>query len=414
MSEAVLNGDTMSMDNSNKPSFMKWKNMFALFAIVFGLGLWGFLTFGASINPEVHKYALNSYVYGYLFWFLATLGCLALALLHSSINSSWTIAVLRIFEAGSHPLMFGALAFFFIPIRANMDKVYEWVHASPADEILKFKSPYLNQTGFDIRFVVIVAILAFMSYYIQTSSRRQDTSRDLNEAQKRTNFATPCLVIFTILVTFLLTDLAMSLTPHWYSTIYPLWLVVGGCQTALTMAIYLVCSNASKDPYKGSMSPHLTRDLGNMMFVLTMLWGYTSVSQLIILWNGNLPETASFYAHRGGDAKLGWNFIGASTILGCFFIPFVTLLSHRLKRYPERLKNIAIFIFVFRILDVFWIIGAAIPHRQWNTATPSPWDVAGFLIMGCVWFAVMLNRVEKKPLLPQYDDRLLEAKANAH
>ena len=150
------------------------------------------------------------------------------------------------------------------------------------------------------------------------------------------------------------------------------------------------------------------------MFLITMLWGYTSVSQLIILWNGNLPDTAIFYAHRGVDAKLGWNYIGASTILGCFLIPFVTLLSPRIKMYHARLQKIAWFIFTFRFVDVFWIIAASVAMRATPKAIPTLGDGLGIFFMGCVWFAVMLSLVEKQPLLPLYDNRLLEAKANAH
>lgn len=407
MSEAVA--------SSGAPSFLKFKGLATLIGGVSGAGLWAFLMFGSG---EAHKFAMNSYIYGFLFWLILTLGCLALCLLHNSIKSSWTLAVLRIFEAGSSWQMFLVLTIFFLPVVAHLGVVYEWArpefNSHHVDEALAFKHAWLTPKGFMIRGVVYLLILSFMSHMLRRSTNRHDKNLDDKEFQFRTNFASPMLVVFSIVFTFLLTDLAMSLTPHWYSTIYPLWLVIGGSQAALSLGTFLVCSNASKDPYSGSMSPALTKDLGNMMFVLTMLWGYTSVSQLIILWNGNLPETASFYAHRGGDAKLGWNFIGASTILGCFVIPFVTLLSPRVKRYPERLKNIALFIFCFRIVDVFWIIGAAIPERKWDVALPHGFDILGWAVMGFVWFAVMLWGVEKAPLLPLYDNRLKEAKANAH
>lgn len=411
MSEAVMQGDPMVTTQDDKPSFLKWKWMFTLLAVIVGGGVWATLMFGGD------QFALNGFMYGYIFWVAATLGCLALTLLHGSINSSWTLATLRIFEAGCHPLMFAALGFFFIPVRAHMDKVYDWVKPETHDKILEFKRAYLTLggwKGFDARFIFFLGLMAFMSYMMQRSSQRQDKSMADKERQFRTNFGTPGLVVLALIITFFLTDIAMSLTPHWYSTIYPLWLMVGGCQTALALAIVLVCSNADKQPYKDSMSPALTRDLGNMMFVLTMLWGYTSVSQLIILWNGNLPDTAIFYAVRGSDAKLGWNFVGASTILGCFFIPFSSLLSTRLKRYAKRVRNVALFILFFRFVDVFWIIAASVPHRQWNNAMPTAWDAIGLVAMGLVWFAVMLYRVDKAPLLPLYDNRLKEAKANAH
>lgn len=410
MSEAILNGSAAMTDQDSKPGFLKLKPV-AILGSLFALGYWGVLMFSAG-DRQVHL--LNGFMYGFVFWLMATLGCLVLSLVHHSIRSMWTLPVLRVFEAGSHPWMFVALAFFFAPIRAHMDKVYEWVNPKSTDYVVKFKQVYLNQGAFDLRVAAAFLLLGGMSIYLQMSSRRQDKSMDESEAQLRTNVASPCIVFYALITTFLLTDIGMSLTPGWYSTMYPLWLNVGGAQTALTIGILLVTSAANKAPYKDSMSPSLTKDLGNMMFLLTMLWGYTSVSQLIILWNGNLPDTAFFYAHRGVDAKLGWNYIGASTILGCFLIPFVTLLSPRIKMYHARLKKVAIFILCFRFVDVFWIIAASTPHREWDQAWPTLGDGLGVIFLGFVWFAILFSLMEKQPLLPLYDNRLKEAKANAH
>lgn len=407
MSEAVMTNDAMPTSGDNKPNFLGWKSGAGLLGLLAGLGVWAALFFGGD------QTALGGYMFGYIFWVVVTMGCLALTFLHGSINCSWTIATLRIFEAGCHPYMFGALAFFYLPIWKHMDKIYIWVNPGD-DKVLQMKSAYLNEPRVVATFFGIMALMAFGSWVMQSSSRRQDKSLADKERQLRTNFGTPSLVVMALAATVFLTDLAMSLTPHWYSTIYPLWLVIGGCQTALCIAIALVCSNAKKEPYASSMSPSLTKDLGNMMFVLTMLWAYTSVSQLIILWNGNIPETAIFYAHRGSDTRLGWNFLGASTILGCFIIPFSVLLSTRLKRYADRIRNVALFILIFRVIDVYWIIAASVPHRGTLTAVPTLWDVLGFLALGLVWFGMMLNRVATAPLLPQYDPRLKEAKANAH
>jgi len=410
MSEATMDSGSVMEDQSGVPGFLKLKPVF-MFLSLFAVGYWGFLMFGSG---DAHLHMLNSWMYGWIFWLMATLGCLALTLIHHSLRSMWTLPVLRVFEAGSSPWMFGALAFFYAPVRTHMNKVYQWIEPEAHNYVVKFKQAYLNQGFFDVRFVLAFGLLGFISWYLQKSSTRQDKSMDDNEAQLRTNVASPCIVFFAIITTFLLTDVGMSLTPNWYSTMYPLWLIVGGCQTALTIGILLVTSAGDKNPYKASMSPTLSKDLGNMMFLCTMLWGYTSVSQLIILWNGNLPDTAIFYAHRGVDAKLGWNYIGASTILGCFLIPFVTLLSPRIKMYYKRLQKIALFIFVFRFVDVFWIIAASIWHREWNTAIPTIGDIAGVLLLGCVWFAFTLSKMQNHPLLPLYDNRLKEAKANAH
>ena len=397
--------------NDNQPGFTKWTNGATLFA---GIGAVISLVLMFASGAETGKYMLNSWVYGFIFWLLVTLGCLGLSLLHNSIKSSWTLAVLRIFEAGASWQMFVVMFICFLPVLFNLPKVYEWADPAHLDTVLKWKQPYLNVPFFIARLIGYFAFFIWITSFMRRSTVRHDQSQDKKEFQLRSNWATPSMVIYVIALTFLMTDIGMSLNPHWMSTIYGVWLMVGGCQAALALATVLICTNAKKKPYSDVMSPALTKDLGNMMFVLTMLWGYTSVSQLIILWNGNLPETATFFAVRGSDYGLGWNAIGASTILGCFFIPFVTLLAPRVKKYPERLAKIAGLIFVFRMVDIFWVIGASVPHRQWNTAVPTIHDIVGLLTMGAIWFAVMLRIHSKALMLPTYDKRLEEAKANAH
>ena len=409
MSEIALNPSVVQEPASDQPGFLGWKNVSLLLAIV-GSAISLFLIF----NPGTQKFMLNSWIFGFIFWILVTLGCLGLNLLYNSIKGSWSTSVFRLMEAGSSWQMFLTMFICLIPVFIFMPQIYEWADPAHVDLIIQKKSAYLNVPGFIIRSAIFMLFWATISAGLRAAGLRQEKTGDLKIEQSRTNWATPGMVGFVLTLTFALTDWGMSLTPHWYSTIYGLWLMVGGCQAALSLCTVLVCTNADKKPYNTIITPALTKDLGNMMFVLTMLWGYTSVSQMLILWNGNLPDTASFYAHSGTDAGLWWNAIGMSTIIGCFVVPFVILNAPRVKRYPKLLAKIAGWIFVFRIVDIFWIIGAALPHRATNTAMPTGYDVLSFLTFGAIWFAVFTWQVGKVPLFPGFDRRLQEMKLNAH
>ncbi len=412
MSATVSNPNAVPVVESDQPSFLrggKLKNISTLLAIVLGIAS-AVVMFGTNQQ----QYMLNSWVFAFMFWALLSLGCLGLNLLYNSVKGSWTSAVVRLMEAGSSWQMWLTLFLVFVPVLLNLPQVYEWADPNHIDYILRKKAPYLNTTHFTIRVIAFMLLWAALSAGLRASGLRQEKTGDKNEEQRRANWATPGILVFVLTLTFAVTDWGMSLTPHWYSTIYGLWLMVGGAQAALSLTTLLVCLNATKKPYNEVVAPALTKDLGNMMFVLTMLWGYTSLSQLLIIWNGNLPETTTFYVHRGSDAGLGWAAIGASTMIGCWLVPFMTLLSPRIKRYPIRLARIAGWIFVFRIVDLFSIIGAAVPHRATPTAVPTLHDALAFLTIGAIWFAVWSRRIEKAPLLPGYDRRLQEMKLHAH
>ena len=152
------------------------------------------------------------------------------------------------------------------------------------------------------------------------------------------------------------------------------------------------------------MSPKLTLDLGNMMLTLTLFFSYLSFSQYLIIWSGNVPETASYYHTR---AQGGWIWIGLSMVALQFFIPFLMLINPITKRYPNKLMVVAAWIFIVRIIDSYWIVLPAFPNRV--TPTPMLTDLLAFATLGAIWFAVFAGQIKKAPLLPVYDQRLKEA-----
>jgi hypothetical protein len=88
------------------------------------------------------------------------------------------------------------------------------------------------------------------------------------------------------------------------------------------------------------------------------------------------------------------------------------LISPTTKKRPERLMRVALFIFVLRILEVYWYI---IPffHTR-HTPMITLWDVIAFVGLGGIFFAVFGSQIRQAPLLPNYDQRLKEMAKHAH
>lgn len=393
-------------ESSLAPSFLGWG---AGMATIGALGLIASLVL--MFIPGHQGFMLNSWTMGFIFWILISLGCLGLNLLYYSVKGSWIAGILRLTEAGGSATMFLVFLGLALPIFFGIGHIYEWVHHTVGDHILMKKAPYLNVPGFISRSVIFLLFWAGLAYFTRKSSLRSDKDGSKVEEQWRSNYATPGLPFYVLTLTFALTDWGMSLTPHWSSTIYGVWLMIGGVLGALSLCTMLLCTNANRAPFSNYVAPAFTKDLGNMMFAFTMLWAYTSVSQLIIIWNGNLPEYASYYARRSTE---WWNVIGMMTIVGQFMVPFLVLLSPRVKRYPQRLARIAGWIFVVHIIDVFGIIGRSLPERPWSYALPSAYDGLAFVTIGAIWFAIFCSQAKKAPLMAQYDRRLEEAKHHAH
>lgn len=374
-----------------------------LLAVVIGIA-------GFAMMGQDKEQFLQSYLMGWLFWMFLTLGCMGFVLLHHTIRGVWGLSVLRLFEAGSSPLMFALLGLAFIPILANMGSLYEWTNHTfmQSHPALRYKQWYLNPNSFMIRQAVYFAFWIGVSAFLRNSSLKQDETRNEKMAQARMNLSAVCLPVFVIVFTLAVTDWAMSLDAHWFSQIFGAWLLVGGCLTAMALMNLIVMSNSDKEPYKSVMNPGLSRDLGNMMLVFTLLWAYTSLSQFLIIWSGNLPEYNKYYVSRTHG---GWDTMGLFLIAGQFLLPFILLLAPRTKAVPGLLGLLALWILLVRVVDTFWILAPF--FRQQGVEVHWGLDLVAFGFVGALWVAAFSNRFGQGAIIPAHDARLKEAYQHA-
>jgi ABC-type phosphate transport system permease subunit len=128
-----------------------------------------------------------------------------------------------------------------------------------------------------------------------------------------------------------------------------------------------------------------------------MLWAYFNLSQFLIIWSGNLPEEIPWYIAR---TRGGWQWLAIAIVLFHFVLPFVLLLSHRLKRRARSIAVVALVLGVMRFIDVFWLVSPA-----WDPGmlTVHLLDLAAVLMVGGVWIWLFVRQLEGRPLLPLRD-----------
>ncbi len=358
--------------------------------------------------PDTRHAMAGSYLNALMFWATVTLGCFGLAVLHHTLRSTWSLPLLRLFEAGGSWVSLLLMFLLFIPLYLVKEEVYPWARPDAlTHHAIAFKWAYLNPIGYAFRLVLFFGLWMAISAGLRASSRRQDLSGNYDEERARSSWAAPSLLAFFLTITFAVTDWEMSLDPTWSSTMFGFIMSVSMGLSAMGLMMVIFGVNADKEPYRSVVSHNLLRDIGNMTFVMIMLWGYTNISQLIIIWNGNLPDTASFYATR---SQMWWNATGMALILGQFFVPFFLLLAPRVKRTPMRIAQIGGWIFVMQIVDSYYRI---VPFLG-RSAIPTILDLLGLVGIGAIWFAAFASQVRQAPLLVQYDSRLQEALQHAH
>jgi hypothetical protein len=198
-------------------------------------------------------------------------------------------------------------------------------------------------------------------------------------------------------MTFAAVDWAMSLEPHWFSTIYGILFMGGSALTAFALVIPVAALLSAHPPVEGHISADALSDLGKLMLAFLMLWAYFQFSQFLIIWSGNLPEEITWYLAR---LRGGWQWVAIAIVLFHFALPFVLLLSRRLKRRARSIAFVALFLVVMRFVDVFWLVTPA-----WDPSrfTVHLLDFATVLAMGGVWIWLFVRQLEGHPLLPLRD-----------
>ena len=369
--------------------------------------------------PGYRQAMMGGYLFGWYATMTIVLGMLGVTILHHTVRGSWSLPWIKLLQAGSSPLVLIVMLVLFLPMLLSPGTVYQWVDPGNDHALLK-KVWWLSQARWTFRTFVYFALFIGMSWFLRNSVRRQEDGAPdgVKIEMGRSSWGAAFIVLFILTFTFAGIDWAMSLQPHWYSTMFPLWQLIAACLGASGFTVALLCLNARRAPYDEVVAPAVTKDWGNILFMFTMLWAYTAISQFLIIWNGNLPETASYFARRG---LMGWNATGMVIILGQFLLPWMILLSPRVKRYPQHLRKIAGWIFVIHLLDVYQAVVPALPNGGWGPGQGLfPGQHIGYELLGlaacfCVWLGVFARGVlETRSLLPTYDTRLQEAILHAH
>ncbi|MBS1724136.1 MAG: hypothetical protein JSS66_14425 [Armatimonadetes bacterium] len=394
-------GGTLMSDVNKK--FMLAGGLMAVLAVICGF-------LGMTMSTGDDKALQHGYLFGWVYWACVAFGCLGITLLHHACRGSWGFPVLRIFEAGSTPATLGVFLALFLPmVFLWKGDFYPWADASlvAKDPVLQWKSFYLNDTAWTVRFFVFAAVLVFLSWRYQTWTRMEEKTGDESWWKKRQFWGGLALVVYVVVSNFMWTDWLMSQNKHWFSTIYGVWLVVSSCLMAFSIAGIVLGTQYKKEPYRDVVKPWLTKDIGNWMLAFTMLWGYFSLSQYLIIWSGNQPEFIDYFVTR---SKNGWEWLGTLLIPFHFFLPFTLLLSPSAKRVPWRLATIGILILSVRFFDVMYTV---MPTWKANVFPLNPWGFAFFFLFGAIWCFLFGMQIATKPLLTYRNIALKEISDHA-
>jgi len=378
-------------------SFQPGLDHFQKSSLVVGLVALALCVAGGFHSPTQF---FRSYLFAFVFWVGAALGCTAILMLHHLVGGRWGFPLRRCLESGTRT--FYLMAVLAVPLLFGLRLLYSWADPEKVklDSLLQYKAPYLNVPFFILRTVIYFTIWMVVAHFLNKWSLEQDETADPGLTNRLQNLSGPGLIIFGLTVTYASVDWVMSLEPQWFSTIYGMIFMVTEGLAAMSIVTVAVILLSPYQPLSDLVSKRVLNDYGNLLLTFTMLWAYLSFSQYLIIWSGNLQDEIPWYVSR---ASGGWAWVALVLVVFHFAVPFLLLLSRFVTRRKLWLGVVAVIQLFMSVIDIFWL---TVPAYERAGPQFHMLDWLAVLGIGGVWFWWFATTLKSRPLLPLHDPRM--------
>jgi hypothetical protein len=257
-----------------------------------------------------------------------------------------------------------------VVIAATAGQLYPWASLPAAEWTRGISRPafvlaWLTPAAFTIRLVVYAAAWWWITRPASLASKGR---------------AAASLIVGAVATSLAAVDLLMSLVPGWTSTAFGL--VVLGTQ-ALAGAAAVVPLALLRRDWPGVKEAPVSRDIGNLLLMWVMTWGYLSFMQFLVIWAEDLPREIRWYVPR---LQTGWQWVGVALALIQLTVPFLALLFRDVKDQPLRLAAVAVLLLASTALDCVWTVLPSVDAHTLHGWWLAPLAIAGMglLLLGGV------------------------------
>ena len=346
----------------------------------------GLLAFVVRLT-QAPQQAWISYITNWMFFTSIAMGSVMFAVATWIVKAKWNWSVRRVSQSGA---AFLPVAFvLMLPMLGLGEDYFPWIEMMASDPIVQNKQAYLNMPFLITRNVVGTAVLFGLGVYfvylavrpdlgLTAGAEEDDEGRrswrekltqgwagqeqeEVASYRRMTTMGPAIVLVYALVMTIISYDWAMSLEPHWFSTMFGPWFFMGafwgGVAVTGLWSVYLRTKHSDFSHLIGLQQRH---DLGKLTFAFTVFWGYLFFSQYIVIWYGKLPWEQAWIVRRSGEA---WGGFSTLTVVLCFLVPFIGLIGRKPKMKPMVYSVFASCIMVGLWLERYGLVAPSLYHE---------------------------------------------------
>ena len=376
-----------------------WR-FYALVAVLGSIVLMGLCTWAYQMYMGFGMTGINNpifwafYITNFVFWIgISHAGTLISAILRL-VNAGWRRPVTRCAEViTAFALMIGAM---FPIIHLGRPWLFFWLMPYPTNRQIwpNFRSPLVWDffaittylTG-SVLFLVLPMIPDFALVRDRTTGMRrriygalalgwQGTPKQWHRLESAMSIMAIAIIPVAVSVhTIVSFDFSMAPVPMWHSTMFGPYFVAGAIFSGIAGLIIAMAALRKFLHIEEYLHPVHFQNLGKLLLMMSLLWGYFVFSERLTVWYGNeSAEIAVLRAtQKGSFAPLYWTMVVVN-----FVIP-VTILSIKKLRTIAGCVIASCGVLVGMWLERFLIVVPSLGHKylpySWGTYRPRPVEI---------------------------------------
>ncbi|MGY8799058.1 MAG: hypothetical protein ACKVG4_09780 [Longimicrobiales bacterium] len=385
------------------------KNASMMAGVLFLVGL---VSFVIRLGQDPDQ-AWISYVSNWLFFTSIAIGGVLFGVATWIVKSKWNWSMRRVSQSFVAFLPFSFLLA--LPMLLMLrENYFPWIDMMGVDPVVSQKEAYLNIPFLVTRNLVgMLALFGMATYFVYLAIRpdmgrtegadEDDPGRaswrvrltqgwmgqeeeEVSSYKRMTTIAPAFVMIYAIVMSIFSYDWAMSLEPHWFSTMFGPWFFMGafwgGIACTALWSLYL--RNQHTD-FKNHIGLQQRHDIGKLAFAFTVFWAYLFFSQYIVIWYGKLPWEQAWIITRSDPASWGPYWLMIVSL--CFFIPFVGLIGRKPKMKPKLLATFTAIIVVGLWTERYGMVAPSLWHEG------DPIFTIWHPLIGCMFLGLYLGSV---------------------
>lgn len=323
-----------------------------------------FITHGASGDPHEQARFWSSLLQNSVYFLLVVNAAMFFICATTLAWGSWQMSFRRVTEAISACVpVIGIICGIILLVIAfgGNHEIYHWADTEHVkhDEILLYKSGFLNKGFFAVWTVITIAGWAFLGRKMRQLSRKVDDQpfKTIEEGRKyiwdNTVWAAIYIVFFALTVMSSIPWLwLMSIDAHWYSTMYS-WYTFASTFVAGIALITVYVIYLKNNGYLELTTEEHLHDLGKFLFAFSVFWTYLWFSQFMLIWYANIPEETTYFEPRvdGPYSGIFW-----LNLIMNFLAPLLILMRRSSKRNYATLTFMCVLILFGHWLDFFQMV----------------------------------------------------------